>query len=137
MAHDPLTVLSPDDVHDVEVLRAENNETLGFMAMSVIEGYLKRGGGVGVRGEDGLRGYALYAVQRHHVRLIHLCVSHQYRGAGYAEQLVDAVVDAVRTARVGAVKLTCRRDYERANVFWRRYGLFRWPKRRRRRTARG
>lgn len=123
MAHDPLTVLSPDDVHDVEVLRAENNETLGFMAMSVIEGYLKRGGGVGVRGDDGLRGYALYAVQRHHVRLIHLCVSHQYRGAGYAEQLVDAVVDAARTARVGAVKLTCRRDYERANVFWRRYGF--------------
>lgn len=124
MAYEQIVeALSVDDVDNVEALRAANNKTLGFMAMSVIEGYLNRGGGVGVRGEDGLRGYALYAVQRHHVRLIHLCVGHQYRGGGYAERLVDAVVEAAKMARVGAIKLTCRRDYERANVFWRRYGF--------------
>ena len=123
MAHEPLAVLSPDDVGDVEALRAANNETLGFMAMSVIGDYLKRGGGVGVRGDDGLRGYALYDVRRRHVRLIHLCVAHQHRGSSYAERLVDAVVDVAKKARVGTVKLTCRRDYARASAFWRRYGF--------------
>ena len=123
MAHEPLAILSPDDVGDVEALRAANNETLGFMAMSVMGDYLKRGGGVGIWGEDGLRGYALYDVRRLHVRLIHLCVARQHRGSGYAERLVDAVVEAAKKARVGTVKLTCRRDYGRASAFWRRYGF--------------
>ena len=118
-----VTALSPNDVSDVEALRAMNNKTLGFMAMSVIEGYLRKGGGVGIRGDDGLRGYALYAVHRHHVRLIHLCVADQYRGSSYAKRLADAVVDAAKQAMVGTVKLTCRRDYARASAFWRRYGF--------------
>ena len=124
MAHDlRVTALSPADLAEVEALRAMNNETLGFMAMSVMEGYLKKGGGLGIRGPDGLRGYALYAVHRHHIRLIHLCVARPYRGSRYAKQLVDAVVGAAKEARVGAVKLTCRRDYARASAFWRRYGF--------------
>ena len=118
-----VTALSPADLAEVEALRAMNNETLGFMAMSVMEGYLKKGGGLGIRGPDGLRGYSLYAVHRHHVRLIHLCVAQPYRGSRYAKQLVDAVVGAAKAARVGAVKLTCRRDYARASAFWPRYGF--------------
>ena len=124
MAREPsVAALSHNDVADVEALRAMNNETLGFMAMSVIEGYLRRGGGVGIRGDDGLRGYALYAIHRHHIRLIHLCVADQYRGSSYAERLTDAVVDAAKQAQVGMVKLTCRRDYAKASAFWRRYGF--------------
>ena len=123
MAQEPLAMLSPHDVGDVEALRAANNETLGFMPMSVMADYLKRGGGVGIRGHDGLLGYALYDVRRLHVRLIHLCVAHQHRGSGYAERLVDAVVDAAKSARVGTVKLTCSRDYGRASAFWQRYGF--------------
>ena len=118
-----LAALSHNDVADVEALRAMNNDTLGFMPMKVIEDYLRMGGGVGIRGDDGLRGYALYAIQRHHVRLIHLCVADQYRGLGYAERLADAVVDAAKQAQVGMVKLNCRRDYEKASAFWRRYGF--------------
>ena len=124
MAREPsVAALSHNDVADVEALRAMNNEALGFMAMSVMEGYLKKGGGLGIRGPDGLRGYALYAVHRHHVRLIHLCVAQPYRGSRYAKQLVDAVVGAAKAAHVGTVKLTCRRDYARASAFWRRYGF--------------
>lgn len=124
MKQEPLpAALSPDDADDVDALRAANNETLGFMAMPVIRYYLKRGGGVGIRGDDGLRGYALYDVRRLYVRLIHLCVDHQHRGSGYAERLADAVVDAAKEARVAALKLTCRRDYARASAFWRRYGF--------------
>ena len=116
-------VLSPDDVAAVEALRAMNNETLGFMPLSVMEGYLKQGGGVGIRGDDGLHGYALYAVQRRHVRLIHLCVADQFRRSGYAGQLLDTVVRAAKERRVGTVKLTCRRDYTAASAFWRRHGF--------------
>ena len=124
MAHDlRVTALSPADLAEVEALRAMDNETLGFMAMSVMEGYLKKGGGLGIRGPDGLRGYALYAVHRHHIRLIHLCVARPYRGSRYAKQLVDAVVGAAKAAHVGTVKLTCRRDYAKASAFWRRYGF--------------
>lgn len=123
MVHEPTVVLSPDDIDAVEALRAASNETLGFMALSVIEGYLRQGGGVGIRGDDGLRGYALYAVHRYHIRLIHLCVAAQYRRSGYAGRLLDAVVGAAKERRVGMVKLTCRRDYDAANAFWRLHGF--------------
>ena len=100
-----------------------SNDTLGFMAWSVMKGYLEKGGGVGIRADVGLRGYALYAVQRRHVRLIHLCVADEFRRSGYADQLLDAVVGAAKDRRVGTVKLTCRRDYEAANALWRRHGF--------------
>ena len=93
------------------------------MPLSVMEGYLKQGGGVGIRGDDGLLGYALYAVQRHHVRLIHLCVADQFRRSGYARRLLDTVIRAAKERRVGTVKLTCRRDYTEASAFWRRHGF--------------
>jgi len=124
MAHDlSVEALTANDLADVEALRATSNDTLGFMALSVMEGYLEKGGGVGIRAGVGLRGYALYAVQRRHVRLIHLCVADQFRRSGYAEQLLDAVVRAAKDRRVGTVKLTCRRDYEAANALWRRHGF--------------
>ena len=97
-------VLSPDDANDVEALRAASNDTLGFMALSVMKGYLRQRGGIGIWGDEGLRAYALFAAHRHHVRLIHLCVIDQYRRSRYAGRLLQAVVGAAKERGVGTVK---------------------------------
>ena len=114
--------LSPGDVDAIEELRAENNETLGFLPKPVMEEYLRRGGGLGVRGANGIVAYCLYARQRHHLRIIHLCVAHAVRGAGHARRLVNAVVEAAKGHGLGVVKLSCRRDFP-ANAMWRSLGF--------------
>ena len=114
--------LSRSDLDAVEVLRAENNGTLGFLPMGVMAEYLVQGGGFGVRGANGLAAYCLFSLQRRHIRVIHLCVAAPARGAGHARRLVDAVVDVAKNQRVGAIKLNCRRDYP-ANAVWPELGF--------------
>ena len=112
-----VVALSVNDLDAVEALRARNNETLGFLAKSVMADYLRQGGGLGVRDVDGLIAYVLFARHQHHIRIIHLCVSGHERGTGHARRLVDAVVDRAREHRLGVVRLNCRRDYP-ANAMW-------------------
>ena len=114
--------LSVDDFDAVEVLRAQNNETLGFLPRSVMEEYLRKGGGIGLRGTDSLLAYVLYGRHQHHIRIIHLCVSGSERGTGHARRLMDAVVERAKEYRVGVVKLNCRHDYS-ANAMWPRLGF--------------
>ena len=113
----PIVDLSVDDLDAVEALRAQNNETLGFMRRSVLDDYLRQGGGIGLRSADRLLAYVLYARHHHHIRVIHLCVAGSERGTGYARRLMDAVVGRAKEYRLGVVKLNCRRDYA-ANAMW-------------------
>ena len=109
--------LSLGDIDAVEALRAQSNDTLGFSSKGMIGDYLGQGCGIGVRTVHGLVGYALYSLHRHHIRIIHLCVSCHERKAGHARRLVDVVVERATDRRVGIVKLNCRRDYP-ANAAW-------------------
>lgn len=114
--------LSPDDVDVIEALRAESNETLGFLAKPVMSDYLEKGGGFGIRDANGLVAYCLFARHRRHIRIIHLCVAPLDRGAGHARRLVDAVVDEAKNGRIGVVKLNCRRDFP-AHSMWPELGF--------------
>lgn len=114
--------LSSSDVDAVEALRAENNDTVGFLARPVVADYIELDCGLGIRGSRGLVAYCLFARQRHHIRIIHLCVAASARGAGHARRLVNAVVDEAKRDRVGVVRLNCRRDYA-ANAMWPELGF--------------
>ena len=113
--------LTAADVHAVEALRVESANTLGFLPLEAIKRYLESGGGIGIREGNSLRAYALYGVHQQHIRITHLCVAQQHRGQGYAGQLLDCVVDAAKRHGVGAIKLSCRRDYVEANALWQRH----------------
>lgn len=115
--------LSEADVDAVEALRAESANTLGFLPLEAIKRHLKSDGGIGIREGHSLRAYALYGVHQQHIRITHLCVARQHRGQGYAGQLLDCVIETGKSHGVGAIKLSCRRDYDEANALWQRHGF--------------
>lgn len=110
------------DLDAIEALRAENNDTLGFLAEPVMADYVGRGGALGISADDRVIAYCLFARHRHHIRIIHLCVGPTERGSGHARALVDAVVKEAEAQRVGGIKLNCRRDFP-ANAVWPRLGF--------------
>lgn len=113
----PVMSLSSLDLDAVEALRAENNDTVGFLPKPVMEDYLQQGGGLGIRDGNHLIAYALYAPQQYHLRLIHLCITSNHRRSGHARRLVEAVVGKARQRRVGEIRLNCRRDYAAHSVW--------------------
>lgn len=115
--------LTVTDVDAVEALRVESANTLGFLPLKAIKRYLESGGGIGMREGKNLRAYALYGIHQQHIRITHLCVAQQHRKQGYAGQLLDYVIEIAKRHGVGAIKLSCRRDYVEANVLWRRHGF--------------
>lgn len=65
--------------------------------------------------------YALYDIPRYNlIKLVHLCVSREVRGAGWARTLVDAAVH--RNPGRSFVTAACRIDYQ-MDGFWRALGM--------------
>lgn len=63
-------------------------------------------------GNDGRRGY-----------IYHTAVHPQYRRQGIATQLVEAVLQALRRARINKVSLVVFADNEAGNRFWQKMGF--------------
>ena len=118
-----VVTLTCADLGFVETLRARNTGTLGFLAEGALSHYLASGGGLGSKTQDGrLVAYLLFARHRNHIRIIHLCVADEARGAGYAKLLVNRLTDIARQHDVGVIKLNCRRDYP-AHHMWSKLGF--------------
>jgi GNAT superfamily N-acetyltransferase len=102
-------------VGQIIALADEDSSTLGFLPHSAFEAAARRGTLLAaVHGTD-LVGYALFALPRQHVRLVHLCVAKRHRGRGIARLLVEEV-SARHRDRLGII-LRCRRDYP-AHHMW-------------------
>ena len=115
-----VVTLACTDMESVEALRAHNTGTLGFLAEGALSHYLASDGGLGSKTQDGrLVAYLLFARHRNHIRIIHLCVSDEARGAGYAKLLVNRLKSIAKQHEVGVIKLNCRRDYPEHHM---------WPK---------
>lgn len=71
---------------------------------------------------DGLvAGYVAYRVSRGEAVIAHLCVAEEYRCRGVAGALLNQVFRD--TSHLLGVRLSCRRDYEAANLMWPRFGF--------------
>ena len=85
-----------------------------------MESFIKKGGALGVKTDDGqLIGYLLYDVCKHHIRITHLCVAEEFGKQGIARQLVDKLKQTAHSKKIKIIRLSCRRDFPAHNM---------WPK---------
>lgn len=113
--------LTQDDFDFVDELMKKNSETLGFLPKEAILFHIDSGGCLGVKTKDGrLAGYILFATYPDRFRIVHLCVSDDYRGKGIAKTLVENLKEKVTTQK--SLVLHCRRDFE-VNKMWPKLGF--------------
>ena len=114
-----ISKLKSTDIDAVDKLMKRNSRTLGFLTReTLLEGFIKKGGALGVKTSDGqLIGYLLYDVCKHHIRITHLCVAEEFGKRGIARQLVDKLKQTPHSKKI--IRLSCRRDFPAHNM---------WPK---------
>ena len=111
-----LSPLAPADADAVDELMKRNSRTLGFLPRKALDDYLHKGTVLGAWSHTGtLAGYLLYAANASRFRIVHLCVSDDFRNHGIARRLVDELKKTATTQR--GIKLHCRRDYS-AHHMW-------------------
>lgn len=105
----------------VDELMKLNSKTLGFLPRQALQGFINKGGALGVIGnDDELVGYLLYSSYANFFRITHLCVAEQHRGKGVATQLVNYLRGKVVSQKF--ITLNCRRDFP-ANNMWPKLGF--------------
>ncbi|MBT2495819.1 PIN domain-containing protein [Microbacterium sp. ISL-59] len=105
----------------VLALHKANRATLGPMPDAAFRDRAKHKGLLIGRRDDQVVAYVLYDIPRHNlIKLVHLCVRADARGAGWARTLVDAAV-GLHPGR-SLIAATCRTDYE-IDDFWRSLGM--------------
>lgn len=116
-----ISTLTVGDFHEVDGLMKKNSSTLGFLPKNPLLEHLKGGWAIGATSEDGsLAAYLLYARYPERIRVIHLCVSANFRGSGLARRLVEELIAQCDTQAV--IRLRCRRDFD-ADKLWPRLGF--------------
>ena len=108
--------LTLSDGDAVDGLMKRNSRTLGFLPRKALDDYLHKGTVLGARGDTGvLAGYLLYAANPFRFRVVHLCVSDDFRNQKIARRLVDELRKTATTQK--GIGLHCRRDYS-AHHMW-------------------
>lgn len=122
-----ITQLSENDLQSVDGLSRRYRNTIGFFTTETFRDYLKRGGVLGARIDQGcLVGYLLFASYTDRFRIAQLCVMEEFRGRGIARRLLDALKRKATTQKI--IKLRCRRDFP-ANQMWPKLGFISFDER--------
>ena len=116
-----VTKLTVADSEAVDALMKSDSSTLGFLPMEALRDYLEKGTVLGIKLENGeLIGYLLYATYYDRFRIVHLCVSKDFRGQGNARQLFESLIKETTTQ--SRIVLNCRNDFP-ANDMWVKLGF--------------
>lgn len=122
-----IVVWDPEDpaadvlLDGVLALHKANRSTLGPMPDDGFRDRARHGGLLIASTSGRVVAYALYDIPRHNlIKLVHLCVSRDVRGAGWARALVDAAIR--RHPGRSFVTAACRTDYG-MDGFWRALGM--------------
>ena len=111
-----ILALTPADADAVDGLMKRNSRTLGFLPRKALDDYLEKGTVLGARSDTGvLAGYLLHAANPIRFRVVHLCVSDDFRNEGIARRLVEELKRSATTQK--GIRLHCRRDYP-AHHMW-------------------
>lgn len=95
--------------------------TIGFMPKQAFVDYAYRKEILALIMDKELVAYVMYRYKGYSLIIVHMCVSEQYRGCGYAKKLMDALF-AQEKNYVEQFELYCRRDYGLDN-FWHSLGF--------------
>lgn len=101
---------------DVLKLGDASKNTVGFMPEQGFYDYARKGHIAGLIVEDELVAYVMFRFKKEAIIIVQLCVADQYRGQGFAKQLIDMLM-AREKDYISHMRLSCRRDYNLEN-FW-------------------
>jgi len=114
MTHDDLALVS-----DIERRSYAYPWSHGVFRDCLLAGYhclvLERGGRV--------TGYGILSIAAGEAHILNLCVDPNYRGHGYGERLLDAILLQARTARVREIFLEVRPSNQTALALYRKKGF--------------
>ncbi len=115
---------SGDLFQQVVRLGTKNSKTLGHFPEGAFREYAKKGNIYCAIDENQVLGYLLFAAvqTKRTLRVIHLCVNINYRGTGVALALLNKL-KFDHALNFKGISLSCRKDYVRANEFWKNYGF--------------
>lgn len=110
-------------LRQVIALGDQSHATVGFLPEQAFNDYAEKEQILGlVDKEDiSLIAYIMYRYKNTMCIIVQLCVTQQYRGKGYAKQLMDALVAKEREF-ASDFQLSCRRDYG-LESFWTSLGF--------------
>ena len=110
-------------LRQVIALGDQSHATVGFLPEQAFNDYAEKKRILGlVNIEDtSLIAYIMYRYKNTTCIIVQLCVGQQYRGKGYAKQLMDALV-AKEKEFASDFQLSCRRDYG-LESFWTSLGF--------------
>ena len=117
-----ISQLSSTELDSVNLLMMQNTKALGFLPFQALRDFLLNGTVLGATTDKDatLVGYLLYARYSSRIRIVHLCVSDEFRGLNIATLLFDELKSISTTQCV--ITLTCRRDFP-AHHLWPKLGF--------------
>lgn len=113
-----------DHLEDILRIWGPNRQTLGLMPKDAFRDSIKKKWVLICLEDDLIVGYLQFRFtnRTQTLSIVHLCIEKSHRGKGHSEKMVDKLVDIYRYQARG-IKLNCRSDYDKAKVFWTRYGF--------------
>ena len=108
------------EFNSVLALWRRDRKWLGFLPTEGFTDRAERGTLLAAVRGTAVVGYVLYDLPRDRVKVVHLCVAEDQRGAGIARALIDEV--SARHGERRGIQLACRRDFP-ANDAWPRLGF--------------
>ncbi len=110
-----------EDLPGVLELLRQAKSIVGFLPNEAVERRVRKGTLLVAVVDDRVTGYLLYDLPADTVTIRQLVVARKARNAGMARALVEELAHRYHAVRRG-MRLTCRRDYE-ANNIWYRLGF--------------
>ena len=107
-----------EDLATVLELLKQAKSTVGFLPNEAVEQRIRKGTLLVAVANDEIIGYLLYDLPADTVTIRQLVVARHARNAGTGRALVEELAHRYHTLRRG-IRLTCRRDYEANNVWYR------------------
>jgi len=103
------------EIESVLALWRSNRRWLGFLPTQGFTDRIAKGTLIAAVRESTVVGYVLYDLPRDRIKVVHLCVADDQRGAGVARALIDEVSDRHRERQ--GIELACRRDYPASDAW--------------------
>ena len=116
----PVERVGPDFEAVLQLWR-DNRATLGLLPRGGFEDCADVGGLLLASVGELPAGYLAFRLTRTEAVIVHVCVGRAFRGQGVASALLQRAF--VETSTSGAVRLSCRKDYEQATRLWQRHGF--------------
>ncbi|RZK43339.1 MAG: GNAT family N-acetyltransferase [Pedobacter sp.] len=119
-----ISYAKPSDLDDIVKIWGPNRNTLGLMPKDAFKDSIRKKWILLCKVENTTVGYLQFRFtnRTQNLSIVHLCIEKEHRGKGFPTLLLNKLVDEFEFRSRG-IKLNCRNDYKKAELFWNKYGF--------------